>query len=315
VRQQEDDLVTLLRKADFAHVRIAAIEGFVPEEEQSRDGRRAPPSRTPRTPRPADGLGPPAPPFQRRWPLRYRTVPEEALTLLRAEESAESVPRHAARAVAELLRASGQDDLPAVLALALEVRDFLLVERRGDLVAELGRMTAVTLSAQSELAARFLSSYLDAPTIEGLAQSLQPNAETPPPSSSCWTRRRRVPPKGSSNHSRGAARTRPRLAAAGRHAFRNAPQALALDFHRRAERRPPRCCRCSPSSSLRRPSPRDRGGREHGSGTPEGGAPAARRDSFNPELAHALLRLTHSPLEEVRTAAAACLKARRGEHG
>ena len=33
VRQQEDDLVTLLRKAGFESVQIAAIEGFVPEEE------------------------------------------------------------------------------------------------------------------------------------------------------------------------------------------------------------------------------------------------------------------------------------------
>src|SRR5512136_3244878 len=33
VRQQEDDLVTLLRKAGFDGIHVAAIEGFVPEEE------------------------------------------------------------------------------------------------------------------------------------------------------------------------------------------------------------------------------------------------------------------------------------------
>src|SRR5512139_3562450 len=33
VRQQEDDLVTLLRKAGFDGIRVSAIEGFVPEEE------------------------------------------------------------------------------------------------------------------------------------------------------------------------------------------------------------------------------------------------------------------------------------------
>src|SRR5512139_4280666 len=33
VRQQEDDLVTLLRKAGFAGIHVSAIEGFVPEEE------------------------------------------------------------------------------------------------------------------------------------------------------------------------------------------------------------------------------------------------------------------------------------------
>ena len=49
VRQQEDDLVTLLRKAGFEHIKLAAIEGFIPEEEQAeaalaggpRDERRA----------------------------------------------------------------------------------------------------------------------------------------------------------------------------------------------------------------------------------------------------------------------------------
>ena len=35
VRQQEEDLVTLLRKAAFDHVSVAAIEGFVPEEESA----------------------------------------------------------------------------------------------------------------------------------------------------------------------------------------------------------------------------------------------------------------------------------------
>ena len=35
VRQQEDDLVTLLRKAAFEHLSIDAIEGFVPEEVSS----------------------------------------------------------------------------------------------------------------------------------------------------------------------------------------------------------------------------------------------------------------------------------------
>ncbi len=39
VRQQEDDLVTLLRKAAFDHVSLAAIEGFVPEEEAAESPR------------------------------------------------------------------------------------------------------------------------------------------------------------------------------------------------------------------------------------------------------------------------------------
>jgi len=180
VRQQEDDLVTLLRKAAFEHVSIAAIEGFVPEEEFAE-----PPigdllrGAAERYEAPAQ-WDLPLPPFTEAVPLRYRPVGAELRERLRSEEAEEAVPKEAVRAVAELLHAPGRPDLEAVLAFALEVREFLLVEQRVDQVAELGRMVRQALQATPEAAAAFLDSFLDARTLKALVAALRPDREEPP---------------------------------------------------------------------------------------------------------------------------------------
>ena len=138
VRQQEDDLVTLLRKAGFESVQIAAIEGFVPEEEHQESPLDAGLLRGARErydPPRAVGHAPAPVPGSRtaRLPPGDRGL----LARLRAEEAEDQVPAQALRAVSELLPAQGQGDLPAVLGFALEVREYLLVERRVDLVVEL----------------------------------------------------------------------------------------------------------------------------------------------------------------------------------
>jgi len=180
VRQQEDDLVTLLRKAAFDHVAIVAIEGFVPEEEFAE-----PPigdllrGTTERYEAPAQ-WDLPLPPFPEAVPLRRRPVGAELRERLRSEEAEEAVPKEAVRAVAELLHAPGRPDLEAVLAFALEVREFLLVEQRVDQVAELGRMVRQALQATPEAAAAFLGSFLDARTLKALVAALRPEREEPP---------------------------------------------------------------------------------------------------------------------------------------
>ena len=180
VRQQEDDLVTLLRKAAFDHVRIAAIEGFVPEEEFAE-----PPigdllrGATERYDAPAQ-WDLPLPPFPEAVPLRHRPVGAELLERLRSEEAEEAVPREAVRAVAELLHAPGRPDLEAVLGFALEVREFLLVEQRVDQVAELGRMVRQALQSTPEAAAAFLGSFLDTRTLGALVRTLPADREELP---------------------------------------------------------------------------------------------------------------------------------------
>ena len=88
VRQQEDDLVTLLRKAGFESVQMAAIEGFVPEEEHQEsplDPGLLRGARERYDPPPQWDT--PLPPFPEAAPLVYRPVTEGLLARLRAEEA------------------------------------------------------------------------------------------------------------------------------------------------------------------------------------------------------------------------------------
>jgi hypothetical protein len=181
VRQQEDDLVTLLRKAGFDNISIAAIEGFVPEEESAE-----PPlgdllrGRSERYEAPVQ-WDLPLPPFSEAAPVRFRPVAPELLARLRAEEAEDTVPRHALRAVAELLQAPGRHDLESVLGFALEVREYLLVERRSDLLLELGRLVRAHLLPTPEAANAFLATFLDAQTLDALFAPLRPDEVELPP--------------------------------------------------------------------------------------------------------------------------------------
>jgi hypothetical protein len=182
VRQQEDDLVTLLRKAGFEGIHVSAIEGFVPEEEQKESPLDADLLRGTRErydPPPQWDL--PLPPFPEAAPLRYRPVAPELLARLRSEEADETVPKHALLAVSELLQAPGRPDLQAVLGFALEVREFLLVEQRSDLLVELARLVGSSLSGTPDAAAAFLETWLDARTLKALVSTLRPDETEIPP--------------------------------------------------------------------------------------------------------------------------------------
>jgi hypothetical protein len=181
VRQQEDDLVTLLRKAGFDNLHVSAIEGFVPEEEHAEppigDILRGTTERY--DPPPHWDL--PLPPFPEAAPLRYRPVAPELVSRLLAEEADEAVPTLAVRAVAELLQTAGPAEPDVVLAFALEVREFLLVEHRSDLVLELPRIVRSALAAQPEAVSAFLDAYLDARTLGMLVEAVPRDAPEVPP--------------------------------------------------------------------------------------------------------------------------------------
>jgi hypothetical protein len=182
VRQQEDDLVTLLRKAGFDGIQVTAIEGFVPEEEDREEPLEADLLRGTR-----QRYDPPAqwdlplPPFPEAAPLRHRPVAPELLARLRAEEADETVAKHALRAVGELLQAEGKHHLKEVLGFALEVREYLLVEQRSDLLVELARLVRSGLAEAPEAAAAFLETWLDARTLKALLSTLKPDEPEVPP--------------------------------------------------------------------------------------------------------------------------------------
>jgi len=173
VRQQEDDLVTLLRKAGFESIQIAAIEGFVPEEEHQEspldpDLLRGARERYDPPPQ----WDTPLPPFPEAAPLVHRPVTEGLLARLCAEEAEDAIPAQALRAVAELLQAADPPDRPAVLGFALEVREYLLVEGRADLIVELAGLVRAACGATSEATAAFLETWLDPRTLGALVAAL-----------------------------------------------------------------------------------------------------------------------------------------------
>ena len=182
VRQQEDDLVTLLRKAGFAGIHVSAIEGFVPEEEQKEgplDAELLRGSRARHDPPPQWDL--PLPPFPEATPLRYRAVAPELLERLRGEETEDKVPRQALRAVAELLQTTQGADLQAVLGFALEVREYLLVEQRSDLLVELVGLVRAALAGAPEASFAVLETWLDTRTLRALVSTLRPEEPDVPP--------------------------------------------------------------------------------------------------------------------------------------
>jgi len=181
VRQQEDDLVTLLRKAGFASLQVLAIEGVVPEEEHQESPLDPALLRGVRERyEPPPQWDQPLPPFPEAAPLLFRPVTEGLLARLRAEEADAQVPRQALSAVSELLRAPGLPELAAVLGFALEVREYLLVEGRADLIVELAGLVREALGATAEARA-FLESWLDARTLGALVAALPAAAAAVPP--------------------------------------------------------------------------------------------------------------------------------------
>lgn len=181
VRQQEDDLVTLLRKAGFDGIRVGAIEGFVPEEmhrESALDPELLRGERERYDPPPH--WDHPLPPFPEAAALVHRPLSEGLLARLRAEEAEDTVPAQALRAVLELLGEPGQPDRADVLGFALEVREYLLVEARADLIVELAQRVLAALGPATEAGAAFLASWLDRRTLDALLAGLPADAAEAP---------------------------------------------------------------------------------------------------------------------------------------
>jgi hypothetical protein len=182
VRQQEDDLVTLLRKAGFEHIKLSAIEGFVPEEEQAEAAlsQHAGAQEAVRFDPPAQ-WDLPLPPLTEAAPLRYRVVPEELLGRLRAEEATEATATNAVRAVLELLSLASAADIEAVIGLALEAREFLIVDGRPELLIELVRGARAALAKEPGQAEQLAGAFLDKEALRAIVLSLPATtAELPP---------------------------------------------------------------------------------------------------------------------------------------
>jgi hypothetical protein len=195
VRQHEDDVVTLLWKAGFQHIEIAAVEGFVPDEEVDHSTAPATGERTERadtaryrhagahvdTPRDWDL---PAPTTGARIEVSYQPIPVEALEALRKEASSQQIPEDTVRLVRALLAAAADPSDPLTITdlghLLEEVRGFLLSEGQLHRLLELAHVLQSARPLDPELIDRELSRFTEPVALRRILHSMPPGASEAP---------------------------------------------------------------------------------------------------------------------------------------
>ena len=218
VRQQEDDIVTLLWKAGFQSIEIVAVEGFVPEDDarevevggapavagqgdehvRTTAHRRAqrPAGETPSEAHtaasfvdaPADFDLPIPPPLE---PGRVRPVevPPEWLEELRHEAGSLSLPEHSVRLVHEMLQLVADPTDPTgwadVSPLVDEVRDFLLSEGQLEPLIRLVRAMEDLRAADPRQFDSVLAGFVDGRALKRIIRSI-PAAHNQPPPDLLW---------------------------------------------------------------------------------------------------------------------------------
>lgn len=175
VRQAEDDVVTLLRKAEFARIMFVAVEGYASEDEDPSAGLRR------RGGEPPPGFDTPFPKLPAPGSIAFATVPDDALAALRAEEAPEGVSQSGLRLAAELVAWAARGAIPGADAVQFcaELRDFLLADR------QLGMLAALADLAHRQPAGplrdELLRGLADARLLDALLASLpQGGGELPP---------------------------------------------------------------------------------------------------------------------------------------
>ena len=181
VRQQEEDAVTLLRKAEFKGIAIDAVAGFVPveanpeevPEELARAAHRAIPP----------DWDVPMPRLAQPGALQWRDVPAETLAALRRDPGLDASSATAlalARDVlGEAVRAGWPTPNPDLVQFLAELRDFLLAD--GQLAALQKLLELVATAGPPALRDAVLAVLGDARTLDLVLDRIPPDAGRLPP--------------------------------------------------------------------------------------------------------------------------------------
>jgi hypothetical protein len=194
IRQSEDDIVTLLWKAGFKHIVIAAVEGFVPEEEHPESmGTDLIPASKRRKKRsksvinieaPSD-FDLPLPAFDARKEPKWVAVSEARCQEIAAEVDSQHLPVVAVRLVARLLVVVADLTDPTsvedVLPIIGEVRDFLLSEGQLEHLTELVRVVEAHRELDEKRIDAELSRCSDPRALRRILTSVGKASETVPP--------------------------------------------------------------------------------------------------------------------------------------
>jgi hypothetical protein len=178
VRQNEDDIVTLLWKAGFQEIEVVAVEGFVPEEEaegeyksaEARQIRRA--SGTIEVPPDWDL---PVEPHDEPAEIYYEVVPSVVLQSIREELSSQDLPFHCIHLTTQMvdlvLDPTDPTELDDVIYLIEEVRTFLLSEGQLDGLLALAQSLVGLRALDANRGDRELSRFADARALQRIIHS------------------------------------------------------------------------------------------------------------------------------------------------
>jgi HEAT repeat protein len=129
IREAEDDVVTLLRKAELTTLEILAVDEYTSEEDEAGTayGRGSP-----LAPELDPTFDTPAPPLPAPAAVVFRDVPADVIARLRREEDPANTAPSALAVAGELLVLGSQGALPAaeVARFCAELRDFLVADRQ-----------------------------------------------------------------------------------------------------------------------------------------------------------------------------------------
>jgi len=146
IRQQEDDIVTLLWKAGFKHIEVDSVEGFVPEDDETEfvdealisemgdfaDGDDGGDEMTILASSAPEGFDVPWPEYTQRATLSWVEIDEEKIKEAAREDSNVALPQQCVRLLREVLEVACNPVEPLELEEATpilrEIRDFLLSE-------------------------------------------------------------------------------------------------------------------------------------------------------------------------------------------
>lgn len=178
VRQQEEDVVTLLTRAAFGSIHFTAVAGLVARDQDedgdvlATDGERS--TRREAAPEfPPDWDGP-VPTVLAPRAFGYYALPAFLCDGFEAEESPSELPGHAVRMIRELLDGASPAELSALVPAVAEVRDFLVSELKLAQLCDFARVVAGEHGAAARTLGPVLLPLAAGATLQKLLATIPP---------------------------------------------------------------------------------------------------------------------------------------------
>ena len=174
IQQQEDDVVTMLWRASFAHIRVAAVEAMIAEDDEDDVLRRTDPNGPHTALQEIAWSAPyhfdiPPPPFSDRVSPAWHAIPQAVLGRIQHEDSPTALAGECRQLVAELVDLLGDPVDPLstgdLLPLIREIRAALIAEGDLETLVEIARICLTATTASPDLSRELLAAIADPATM------------------------------------------------------------------------------------------------------------------------------------------------------